>query len=270
MAKWQKTVKYSSIAVEIIGVIIIVSIIYSGVMMEVGLVSNPRTSFSISNTTYTYSGYNFTIGTEVHIDNHGIYAIQHPEIKYYFIQNSTQLGNGTEILPDIIGNYTHEISIVMNVKDIIERSSADNYYLLFHSSLIEVILNISFYYGLDLLHFALNLTHNISFPNPVIYYKIGNYSISQNSSGLSLSMPITFNTATYLSGNASLNASLLINGTIFRSDDLKIPLGQNYSTNVTFFFTQSQSQYLYSNLKYMKIELDLDIFNLNIPLEVNK
>jgi len=76
-------------------------------MLGIDLVSNPETSFSFSNTTYSYYDYNFTIGTELHTYNHGIYPIQHPEISYYFIKNSTQLGNGTEILPDITGAYYH-------------------------------------------------------------------------------------------------------------------------------------------------------------------
>ena len=42
------------------------------------------------------------------------------EISYYFIKNSTQLGNDTEILTDITGNYYHGIDIVMNIRDIIE------------------------------------------------------------------------------------------------------------------------------------------------------
>jgi len=60
----------------------------------------------------------------------------------------------------------------MNIWDIIEKSSAYDYYLLFHPSIIEVIieviLNIRFYYGLDLLHFDLNLSQNILFPNHII------------------------------------------------------------------------------------------------------
>ena len=76
--------------------------------------------------------------------------------------------------------------------------------------------------------------------------------------------------ATYLSGDANLNTSLFINGTIFRSENLKIPLGQNYSSNVTFFFPLYESRYIYSNLKYMEIKLVLDIFNLNITLGINK
>jgi len=158
----------------------------------------------------------------------------------------------------------------MNIRDIIEKSSAYNYYLIFHPSIIEVILNIGFYYGLDLHHFDLNLSQNILFPNPIIYYKIGNYSLSRSSSGLSISLSIIFNTATYLPGDANLNTSLFINGTIFRNENLKIILGQNYSSNVTFFFPLYESQYIYSNLKYMEIKLVLDIFNLNIPLGVNK
>jgi len=47
MVSWQKAVKYSSIMVEVIGIIIVISIMYSGVMLGVGLVSNPETSFSI-------------------------------------------------------------------------------------------------------------------------------------------------------------------------------------------------------------------------------
>ena len=119
-------------------------------MLGIVPVSNPETSFSFSNTIYSYYDCNFTIGTELHIYNHGIYPIQHLEISYYFIKNSTQLGNGTEILPDITGNYYHGyhgIDIVMNIRVIIEKSSANNYYLHFHTSIIEVILNISFYYG---------------------------------------------------------------------------------------------------------------------------
>jgi len=41
MVSWQKGGKYSSIMVEVIGIIIVISIIYSGVMLGVGLVSNP-------------------------------------------------------------------------------------------------------------------------------------------------------------------------------------------------------------------------------------
>jgi len=40
-----------------------------------------------------------------------------------------------------------------------------------------------------------------------------------------------------------------MNGTIFRSDNLKTPLGQNYSSNVTFFFPLYESPYIYSNLR---------------------
>jgi len=85
-----------------------------------------------------------------------------------------------------------------------------------------------------------------------------------------MSLPIISNTATYLSGDTNLNTSLFINGTIFRSENLKIPFGQNYSSNVTFSFPLYESQYIYGNLKSMEIKLVLDIFNLNIPLGVNK
>ena len=46
MVSWKKAVKYSSNMVEVIGIIIVISIIYSGIMLRVGLVSNPETSFS--------------------------------------------------------------------------------------------------------------------------------------------------------------------------------------------------------------------------------
>jgi len=46
MVSWQKAFKYSSNMVEVIGIIIVISIMYSRVMLGVGLVSNPETSFS--------------------------------------------------------------------------------------------------------------------------------------------------------------------------------------------------------------------------------
>ena len=46
MVSWQKAVKDSSIMVEVVGIIIVISIIYSEVMLGIGLVSNPETSFS--------------------------------------------------------------------------------------------------------------------------------------------------------------------------------------------------------------------------------
>ncbi len=46
MFSWQKAVKYSSIMVGVIGIIIVISMTYSGVTLGVCLVSNPETSFS--------------------------------------------------------------------------------------------------------------------------------------------------------------------------------------------------------------------------------
>lgn len=265
---WTRAVRYSSIAVEAVAAALILSIAVSGAMFAAGIADNPGTSLSIGPLQYSFSGYNLTINSTLHMDNRGIYPVHDPVINYVFIHNYTVLAAGEERMPDIAGSYSFPVSLKMDMKEFIAFAEQKQQSMLFHPSVMQVDVNMSGYYGLGLTHFSVFIIKNYTLQSPIVYYSTGNYTVSADRYGATVYVPYTINTASYLSGSASFVADLMDNGTAVANASSHFPLGQNYSSQLQFTVPPGEAEKLNGERRYLQVSISVEIFGENVQLGV--
>jgi hypothetical protein len=249
------------IVLDLVILLFIASIIYP-------IPSSQIEVYQPENFHYSFSNNMVMASAIVHIHNKSPYSITCVIVDYTILNNTTSIAAGLENLPDIAGNYSHSIVFAINMLNFFNASKTEFYYLVFHSTTLTLKIYLSGYYALGMIKFSVNGTEPVHWPR-ILNYTISAFAVTATQSNVTVSVPITVDTASYLSGNATLLSKLLINGSAIKVMTTTIPLGSNFASSINFTFPSSEKNYLLANLNYLQLRNYINIGNVTIPLEVS-
>ncbi|MEM3327260.1 MAG: hypothetical protein QW745_02115 [Thermoplasmata archaeon] len=251
-------IKISLIAIYIVIILFIASIIYP--------FPTGKIKINEAGTTHYVVGDNLSMSVLFNVENNGQYAIDNLYLKYSILNNTIHISDGIEKLNDLIGNTSLNLTFTslnltfkISLKKIQE--SPELNYLLFHSTNLALLINLSgnYAYGFIKFLFSGNVTNGW---DRLIYYNFSYPYLTQNSTNVSVFVPFIFVTPPFIHGNATLFSEMVLNGTIIKVSHEPVIFGTNYSSSLKFVFPISEANYLNNNSKYIYLENYL-IYNVN-------
>ncbi len=219
--------------------------------------------------------------TNVTIQNNGFYSIKGLKINVDLLENST----GFKLI-----EYQHTVDIIPMRTDHIEQleipldldryqqlyAELDNFIpedwldevdkFMFNDTALSLIISVEAYYTMKLVRFNADYTFDFLWPATIQIYDIDTSNITQynNGPGIDLELPFTLHTSQWITGDIRVDTHLQNSTMNFANSITIIPLGQNYSGNLSIHLNPQEMANLKINTQALYLVVMISTSDLGI------